>query len=123
MPEITITADDVDRLATKLDEIGDQLDTDEKALLLAVFHIAGEQIAAHAGDAASADPDGPDPDSEVSGFQMGGSMRPLNLSYSSIQPGALGQGFRGSFSSQGASSFRNPNVAADTIGVGVGVSW
>jgi len=120
MPEITITADDVDRLATKLDEIGDQLDSDEKALLLAVFHIAGEQIAAHAGDA---DPDRADADSEVSGFQMGGSMRPINVSYSSIQPGALGQGFRGSFSSQGASSFRNPNVAADTIGVGVGVSW
>jgi hypothetical protein len=114
MPDITINADDVDRLAVKLDQIGDQLEPNEKALLLALFKIAGEQIAVHAADA---------PGKEVSGFEMGGAMRTMNVSYSDIPAGALGQGFRGSFSSQGAASIRNPNIAADTIGIGVGVSW
>lgn len=113
MPDITITADDVERLATKLDQIGDQLEPDEKALLLAVFQVAGEQIAAHASGA---------PEDEVSGFQMG-SSRLMNLSYANIPAGALGQGFKSSFASGGPATFRNPNVAADTIGVGVGISW
>ncbi len=112
MPDITITADDVDRLAAKLDQIGDQLEPDEKALLLAVFKIAGDEIAAHAAA----------PDDDVSGFQMG-SARLMNLSYSNMPVGALGRGFKGSFASGGPASIRNPNIAADTIGVGVGVSW
>ncbi len=114
MPDITVSADDVDRLAAKLDQIGTQLDSDEKALLLAVFQLAGEQIATHTAAA---------PEDEVSGFQMGDAMQPFGLSYSSIPSGALGQGFRGSFSSGRAAGIRNPNIAADTIGVGVGVSW
>jgi len=45
MAEVTVTADVVNSLASKLDQISDQFSEEEKATLMAVFGIAGKQLA------------------------------------------------------------------------------
>src|SRR5687768_9539784 len=45
MAEIEFTARDVDSLAKKLDTVGKDLEERERAMLLAVFRLAGDQLA------------------------------------------------------------------------------
>lgn len=45
MPEVTVTADVVNALANKLDQVADQFSDEEKTTLMAVFGIAGKQLA------------------------------------------------------------------------------
>jgi len=47
--QITLSLEDVNALADKLDRLDDQLSTDEKALLLAVFRVAGAAIGSQDG--------------------------------------------------------------------------
>ncbi len=81
MPDqITMSLDDVEALAAKLDGLEGQLDDNEKALLLAVFQVAGAAIQAQA--------------SEVEGFSLN-----FTPSFGVEQNHApLSQGFRNAFS-------------------------
>jgi hypothetical protein len=77
MADYEFTTEDIESLGTKLDGLG-QLDDRDRALLLAVFQLAAQQV---------------DDRRDVSGFGMGlptiGVRAPGNL--------GLGQGFRNSF--------------------------
>jgi hypothetical protein len=57
VPEETITKEDVEQLAAKLDTIGEQLSEKEKVILLTVFRVAGSAMAEQA--------------EEVAGFNFG----------------------------------------------------
>ncbi len=75
----TFTPEDIDRLATKLEALGDQLDEDDRATLHAVFTWAGRAVAADA------------PDEEVSGYAFDGSL-PVSLGQSFAQGAASHSG-------------------------------
>jgi len=79
--QITLSVEDVNALADKLDRLDDQLSPDEKALLLAVFRVAGAAIESA--------------DDEVTGysfsFGMGTTRVPLSEGFrNSFQPGVGG---------------------------------
>jgi hypothetical protein len=57
VPEQTITKEDVEQLAAKLDTIGEQLSEKEKVILLTIFRVAGSAMAEQA--------------QEVAGFNFG----------------------------------------------------
>jgi hypothetical protein len=109
MADQAVTQGDLANLAKKLDEVSDVLTDKEKALLLAVFKLAGEAISARLQGAAS------------SGEKESGSMRAGAMSARST---ALSDGFRGAFQSIGKADFNLrsgiENVAG---GVGIGVIW
>ena len=52
MAEVSIDRKDIDQLAQKLDNLGENLNDEEKTLLLAVFRLGGEAITGQAEDVA-----------------------------------------------------------------------
>ena len=86
MAEITVTKEEIDELATKLDGLGADLDEEERGLLLAVFALAGRAID-RAGD-------------EVEGFTAGSGLPAgSRVQVSGVQPSttALSDGFKSAF--------------------------
>ncbi len=80
--QITLSVEDVNALADKLDRLDDQLSSDEKALLLAVFRVAGAAI-----EAREAQSEG-----EVEGFAFG------SPGFGVAPNAPLSEGFRNAFS-------------------------
>ncbi len=77
--QITMSLDDVNALADKLDGLDTQLSADEQALLLAVFQVAGAAVQAQS--------------AEVEGFGLGGPSFGFAPSRA-----PLSEGFRNAFS-------------------------
>jgi len=87
MSEITVTKEQVDELASKLDRLGEELSDEERALLLAIFALAGQAIAT-ANEA------------EVAGFAMGSGLGPgSRVQVSGVQSTSvpLSDGFKSAF--------------------------
>jgi hypothetical protein len=78
--QISMSLEDVNALADKLDALDDQLNDDEKTLLLAVFRVAGAAIEPRTDE------------SEVEGFAFG------SPGFGMPSPVPLSQGFRNAFS-------------------------
>jgi hypothetical protein len=101
--EITISVEEVDALAGKLDSLGENLTENEKAVLLLAFKLAGDQVAAES-------------DSEVEGFGVGSAQLLVR------SPGALpslSSGFKGSFSPGGVAGVGS--TRAITVDGGINV--
>lgn len=97
--EITLTSDDIDALAAKLDSL--DLTDDERALMLAMFQLAGDALGGQS--------------DEVSGFSFDDPVALRSF------PGSLGSGFTDSFSSGvGLTERPGPKVSGE-IGVKVKV--
>jgi hypothetical protein len=88
MADITVTKNQVEELAAKLDRLGQDLSDDERSLLLAVFALAGEAISERSGQ-------------DVEGFMFGSAFPKeagLKLSgYEAPSRLALSEGFKSSF--------------------------
>jgi len=78
MVEVTVTAQDRQRLGAKLDTFAETLDENERAMLVATLQLADEAWSARRGRAGS-------PEDEVSGFAFGGTSGGFLVS----TPGAL----------------------------------
>ena len=105
MAEFEFTADDLDRVAGQLDDVGEQLSDKERGILLAVFQLAADRVAA-GGDIGDTDVRGGSPAEAVYRFSAGSERLPR-----------LSEGFRGSFE-PGA---KRGVWAADDVSVGVTV--
>ena len=103
MSDITLSSEDLERFAAKLDELEDRLTPEESALLLAVFRLAGEALAEQADD-------------EVSGFAF--QSPALSLGRSEVGT-PLSAGFRDSFHGAG-DAFTDLGGKAG-VGGGVGI--
>jgi hypothetical protein len=88
MPDITVTKEQVEELAAKLDRLGEELDDEERALLLAIFALAGEAVGRRS-------------DEDVEGFLFGPSTEVgARLQVSGLQSpptSALSDGFKSAF--------------------------
>lgn len=105
MAEQTISQSDLANLAKKLDEIADVLTEKERAVMLAVFKLAGQAIAAR--------------------LQGGeGSQKESGGLRTSLKSASLSEGFRGAFKPIGAADFNlRDNLGDVASGVGIGVVW
>jgi hypothetical protein len=112
MADQSVTQADLANLASKLDEVADVLTDKEKTLLLAVFKLAGEAIAARVQSAPAA------------GQKESGSMRPGTAGATLARSTVLSDGFKGAFQSVGKADF-NLRSGVDNVasGVGIGVIW
>jgi hypothetical protein len=100
---ITITADEVEALAQKLDAFGEQLNEKERATLLSVMSLAGSAIEEKAGDS--------EVDTFASGFTLG--------TFPSVPSTSFGNGFRSAFTPLTPGGFRPGGTqdVSDSVGV------
>ncbi|CCV14639.1 hypothetical protein [Mesorhizobium sp. STM 4661] len=107
MADQAVTQADLAKLAKKLDEVADVLTDKERTLLLAVFKLAGEAIAAR-----------------VQGAPSDGEKESGSIRASAARSTVLSDGFKGAFQSIGTADFNLRSGIEDVAsGVGIGVVW
>lgn len=104
MADLEFTSKDIDALAGKLDDVGANLDDREKAMMLAVFQMAGDQLAEAA--------------TEVEGFAATSYSPAFKVASMQAMP-SLSDGFRTSFVRGGPGGLRGPVAAEWDVTVGV----
>jgi hypothetical protein len=94
MADVEFSSSDLTALAAKLDQLGERLTERERALLLATFQMAGDQLNQLGGGGGSL---------ESVGFAAPARLPTLKISNVEALP-ALSAGFRNSFTKGGAAS-------------------
>jgi len=82
MPELEFTSKDIDRLASRLDEVAGNFDERDQAMMLAVFQLAADQLGTSTG--------------ELGGGRFKPSAQAFRVSTAEEFP-SLAEGFRNSF--------------------------
>jgi hypothetical protein len=111
MADQVVTQAEINSLAQKLDELGDVLSEKERAVLLAIFKLAGNAISARVQGGAGG------------GQTESGGLGPRAPGGMSGGP-ALSAGFRGAFQSLGSTDFNlRTDLSRAAGGVGIGVVY
>jgi hypothetical protein len=114
MAEVTLSKSDIDGLARKLDEFGEVLSADEKAILLAIFGLAATSLSKAVSES----------ESGLSAANVAAGLVAPTVDRSALLP-RLSDGFRDAFNPGTAGRFTIPGgEVMDSIGVSVGcISW
>lgn len=105
--ELSISAEEIETLAGKLDAIGEQLTDKEKAVLLLAFKLAGDEVNGQV-----------EQEGEVEGFAI--SSRQFYLARGSRLP-SLSSGFHSAFSPGAAKGLMGADADGVTVSGGVNV--
>lgn len=117
MADQIVTQAEISNLAKKLDELGDVLNEKERAVLLAIFKLAGNAISTRLKGGGSGD--GQTESGAVGPRPPGGGTGTM----ASSGP-ALSAGFRGAFQSLGSTDFNlRTDLSKAAGGVGIGVVY